>query len=325
MGGFLGELSKRFAERWMSLLVAPGVFYLSVIATAHVLGQSHAMDASRLVSSITRLAKAPAVTSTAGQAVLLTALLAGAAGTGMAAQALGAVVEHLTLAVGWRAWPSPLRCIANRLTRLRRQRWTAEHERYQQLKSQAEQAWHDAGQRENPASRYAAYRAWVRIGLEQPDRPTWSADRINAASIRLRRDLNINLTDIWPYLWLHVPDHVRTEISAARTELARASALAGWGVLYGLLTLWWWPALFAASILVLVARHRIRVSIEAYAQLVEAVARLHLASLASQLGPDGADLSLPALGAKITHQYLSSSPSPPFTIQTTPETGPSIK
>jgi hypothetical protein len=310
VGGFLGELSKRLAERWLSLLVLPGILYLAVAAAAHTLGQGHALDIPHLTGRITAWAKTPVATSTAGQIVVLAAILAGAAGAGVAAQALGSAVEHLTLAAGWRTWPWPLHPLVNNLTNQRRERWNTAHEHYHQLKDQAEEA-QRAGRRLDPASRYAAYRTWIRIGLEQPDRPTWCGDRINAASVRINRDLNINLPDLWPYLWLHLPDQSRTEISTARTDLSRAATLTGWAVLYALLIAWWWPASVITIILALTAWRRTRAAADAYADLLEAAARLHLTSLASQFGLTPADLPLPALGATITHERLPTPPPAP--------------
>ena len=314
MGGFLGELGKKLAERWLSLLVLPGTLYLAVVAAAYALGQRHALDVPYLISRITTWAKTPAANSIAGQVIVLAAVLAAAAGAGLAAQALGSAVEHLTLAAGWRGWPWPLRTLADKLADSRRGRWTAAHDRYHQLKDQAEKARHDSGQRPDPAARYAAYRAWMRISLEEPDRPTWCGDRINATSIRLSRDLNINLPDLWPVLWLHLPDQARAEITNARADLSRATTLAGWAVLYAPLTGWWWPASLVTTTLALTAWRRTRTATDTYAHLLEAATRLYLTTLASQLGLPPDDLSPPALGATITHQRLPTPPPTPTPV-----------
>ncbi len=131
---------------------------LAIAATAHTLGQGHALDAPRLTDRVTAWAKTPVATSTAGQVVLLAAILAGAAGAGPAAQALGSAVQHLALAAGWRTWPWPLRPLASKLTDRRREQWNTAHERYHQLKDQAEKTRRDTGQRLDPAARHAAYR-----------------------------------------------------------------------------------------------------------------------------------------------------------------------
>jgi hypothetical protein len=311
LGGFLGELSQKLADRWLTLLVLPGAFYLAVIATAHALGQGHALDVPYLVSRITGWAKAPVSTSAAGQVVLLTGVLAAAAGAGLAAQAAGSVIERLTLAAGWRGWPWPLRPLAGTLTDRRSERWNAAHRSYHELREQAETAQHERGQRPDPAARYAAYRARMRVGLEEPDRPTWCGDRINAASIRVARDLNINLPDLWPVLWLHLPDGDRAEITTARADLTRATTLAGWAVLYAPLVGWWWPAGIITITLAFTAWHRSRDATDTYAHLLEAATRLRLTTLATQLGITPDNLSAPALGATITHQRLPTPPPAP--------------
>jgi len=86
MGGFLEELGKRLAERWLSLLVVPGFFYLAVAAGARALGQSHALDLFQLIRSIAAWAKTPTVTSTSGQVVIIAAVLAGSGGAGLVTQ-----------------------------------------------------------------------------------------------------------------------------------------------------------------------------------------------------------------------------------------------
>ncbi|MEV5750749.1 hypothetical protein AB0L00_23245 [Actinoallomurus sp. NPDC052308] len=242
MGGFLGELGKKLAERWLSLLVLPGALYLAVFIVARTLGHRHALDVHRLTGRVTAWAKAPSAVTTGGQLVLLAAALAGAAGVGLAAQGLGSAAERLALAADWRTWPRPLRLLAQRRVERRRARWDAEHARYHRLYAEAEQALKQTGTRLDPADRHAAYQAWTRIGLERPDRPTWSGDRVNAAATRLRRDLNLDLPTVWPNLWLHLPETARTEVTAARAALARATTLAGWAVLYAPLVWWWWPA-----------------------------------------------------------------------------------
>lgn len=322
MGGFLGELSKKLADRWLTLLVLPGTLYLAVAVVAHVLGQSHALDAPQLISRITSWAKTPVATSAAGQVILLAAVLVGAAGVGLAAQVLGSETERLTLAAGWRAWPWPLRPLATTLTERRRERWNAAHGRYHQLKDQAERARLEAGQRPDPAARYAAYRAWAHISLEEPDRPTWCGDRINTASVRISRDLNINLPDLWPYLWLNLPDQARAEITGARTDLTSATTVSGWALLYAPVTGWWWPASLIAVILALTAWRRTRKATDTYAHLLEAATRMNVTSLATQFGINPADLSPPALGATITHQRLPTPPPVPLSTAAPAATPP---
>jgi len=79
----------------------------------------------------------------------------------------------------------------------------------------------------NRDERYAAYRARRRIALERPERPTWSGDRIQVVTVRLQRDLYLNLPIIWAGLWLIMPDTARTEITTTPQALSTATALTG--------------------------------------------------------------------------------------------------
>lgn len=59
MGGFLGALGQKLAERWLTLLALPGALFLATAATARILGQAHALDGQRLTDWITRAARGP--------------------------------------------------------------------------------------------------------------------------------------------------------------------------------------------------------------------------------------------------------------------------
>ena len=285
LGSLLGELGKKLAERWLSLLVLPGALYLAVATGGHVLGQADPFDGDRLARQITAWAKAPAVSSAGGQAVLLAAVLAAAAGVGLAAQALGSALERLALASGWRAWPTPLRHLARRRVDRRRTRWSSTAAAYRELRETAAKA-RAAGQRTDPSARHAALRAMTRIAPEQPDRPTWSGDRLHAVAVRLDRDRHLDLATLWPHLWLTLPDPVRAEITTGRQALTRATTLGAWALLYAPLTICWWPAAPLALVLADTARRQTRTAADTYALLLEATVALHTGDLAQRLGID---------------------------------------
>ncbi|WP_396449003.1 hypothetical protein [Actinomadura sp.] len=318
MGGFLGELSKKLAERWLTLLVLPGALYLAVAAIARTLGRAgpaHALDVGRVTAQVTAWAKDPAATTAGGQVVLVAGILAGAAAAGLAAQALGSGVERLALASGWHGWPRPLRSLAQRRVENRRKRWKDAHDDYHRLYGEARTVLSGAQPDQQEVEkkrkkRHAAFRTRTRIALEEPDRPTWMGDRVHAVTLRLRRDLNLDLPTVWPVLWLHLPDTARSEITAARQALARAATLGGWAVLYLLLLWWWWPALPISVVVVAIAWRRTRTAVNAYATLVEAAVRLHVRDLAEQIGVDPAGKHLPALGDTLTHRLRSEPPGP---------------
>ncbi|WP_406368152.1 hypothetical protein [Streptomyces sp. NBC_01546] len=311
MGGFLSALGQKLAERWLTLLVLPGALFLATATTARTLGQAHALDYVRLTGRITHWAQAPAATTFGGQIVLLGAVLAASAAAGLAAQGLGTLVQRITLAAGWYTWPRLLRQWAHARVARRRARWTAAQQRYrQQLDADARTLARD-GHRADPARRRAAHQALQRISAEEPDRPTWSGDRIHAVTIRLDRDHHLDLPLLWPHLWLTLPETTRTEITAAEQALTRAATLAGWAILYTPLTVWWWPSAPLAAALALTARHHLRSATDTCAQLLEAAARLHTTALAAQLGIDHTGPPDPALGDALTRQLRTCTPNPP--------------
>jgi hypothetical protein len=307
MAGLLGELGKKLADRWLSLLVLPGALYLAVWMAGTILGQAHALDLGLLTRHITVSIKAPTATTAGGQVVLLASVLAGAAVIGLTAQALGSLVERAFLAADWRGLPSPLRLLVRRRVARRRDRWTDARMTYREDRDRAARAY-VRHQHLDPAQRYAAYRKMTRIAVELPDRPTWSGDRMNSVALRLDRDLHLDLASLWPPLWLQLPDSTRNAITDARNGLARASALAGWAALYAPLVLWWWPAAVISTVLTAIAWQRIRVSVEAFALTVEAAVRLYAAELARALGVKGDGPFTPEDGDALTRYLHSDNP-----------------
>ncbi|MCX4529287.1 hypothetical protein OG982_26935 [Streptomyces sp. NBC_01551] len=319
MSGFWSGLAGKLAERWLTLLVLPGAFYLATAATAHALGWAHALDLPQLIDSITTLSKNPIATNVGGQIVLLAAILTAAAAVGMAAQALASVVERVTLAADWRTWPRPLRRVAEQQTNRRRKAWTAAHATYHQLLAAAEAA-RAADGTQLPDNhdeltvatdkRHAADRQRTHIGLEEPDRPTWSGDRLHAVAVRVHRDLHLNLPIVWPYLWTVLPENARTDLTTARTALTKATTLTAWALLYLPLTLVWWPALPLSAGIALTGWRKTRTSTDTYAQLLEATIQLHLTTLATQLGIPHTAGPNPALGDTLTYHLRTQPPAP---------------
>lgn len=326
MGGFLSELGKKLAERWLSLLVLPGALYLAVAATARALGHTHPFDLPRLTQQISAWANHPVTSTVGGQVVLLAAMLVGAAAAGLVAQALGSLTERLCLAADWHTWPPPLRQLAARQTTRRRDRWTRAARTWHHHREQDAQALAH-GQRTNPATRHAAERAMTRIAPEEPCRPTWSGDRLNAVAVRLERDHHLALATLWPHLWLVLPEETRTQITIARQNLTRATTLTAWALLYLPLTAWWWPAALITAALTLTGWARTRTATDTYALLLEATTRLHTSGLADRLGlnptspftPETGDtLGLnatgpltPEIGDTLTHHLTPTPPPPP--------------
>ncbi|MEV4313055.1 hypothetical protein [Actinocrispum sp. NPDC049592] len=288
MGGLLTELGKKLAERWLSVLVLPGALYLAAMITAVVLGHGHPFEPRRLTDRLSQATTAANAPSAAGLIiVLLIGFLLAAAACGLAAQALGAVAQRLWLAVDWQNWPPPLWQAAGALTRRRRVRWDHAMEEYQRIREEVAAAralaWTDGTRAETP-SLAAAYRPVSRISAGAPERPTWMGDRLNGVSTRLADELDLDLAVVWPYLWLAAPDTTRSEITAARESLDRATTLAGWGLLYLVVGAFWWPCLLVAVVVMLTAWRRGRAATDTYALLIDATVRMRSAGLAQDLG-----------------------------------------
>ncbi|MFJ4689422.1 hypothetical protein [Streptomyces sp. NPDC088789] len=88
------------------------------------------------------------------------------------------------------------------------------------------------------------------------------------------RDLHLHLPIVWPYLWTALPEPTRNELTSTRTALTKATTL----------TLWSWPALPITTGIALAGWRNTRTTTDTYAQLLEATTRLHLTTLATQLG-----------------------------------------
>jgi hypothetical protein len=286
MGGFLAELGKKLAERWLSLLVLPGVLYLATLTTGYVLGHRHPFDIGQLTNRLDSWATFVQRLSVSGLVLILLAVLLAAAGAGLVAQALGSLTERVWLADHWQAWPPPLRLLAESRAARRTQRWTAAKKTYDdQLDTTAAQR---ASHTETSPSveRDQARRRVGRIAQEKPARPTWIGDRIHAVITRLDREYHLDLPTLWPHLWLSMPETTRTEITAARQALTRATTLAGWGLLYLSIGALWAPGVLISAVIVGIAWWRARTAVDTYALLIEAAARLHTTDLARSLGLD---------------------------------------
>ncbi|GAA1646132.1 hypothetical protein GCM10009733_049090 [Nonomuraea maheshkhaliensis] len=282
MTGLLAEVGKKFAERWLTLLVLPGALYLCAVAAArHLDGFAFAP----LVSKVGALS-APRDNASALLQLIVFAVLAAAAG--LAASAVGSLVERLWLAEDWQSWPRPLRRLALLRVGARRRRWDADHNAETAMREQYLRGRIPGGTPSEitDLDLELALRKVMATAQERPARPTWMGDRVQAVVARYREECGLDLPSVWPHLWLALPDQVRAEIKEARESVTRAAVLAGWGVLYAAVAVLWWPASLLVAGLFVTARQRGRRATEAYALLVEAAARLHAPELARGLGLD---------------------------------------
>ncbi|WP_194920698.1 hypothetical protein [Catenulispora rubra] len=278
MNAFLGEIGKRFAERWATLLAVPGLLYLAATTAAYVLGQHHPFALRRLLTQVTDWAKDPTFRSVGVVVLVVVLILAGSVGAGLAAGVLGWWYGLFLVLPGRRG---PTKLLADR----------------RRARSQAARHALEAAPREQVE---AIARRADRISLVEADLPTWIGDRLWACRVRVDRACGLHLDSLWPRLWLTLPDSARAEVSAAQESLAGSIRLGGWATLYLVLAWWWWPAALIALIVALTSWTRSRQATRVYADLVESCVDLYAIDVAIQIGlADQRTQVTPELGEKM--------------------------
>jgi hypothetical protein len=283
--GLIDELGKRLAEKWMTLLVLPGLLFTAVAMASWAIGR-HGWSRQSWQQLV---GQAGQVTTWVGATpvragLVLVGLLAASASAGVAAQAAGTAVR--------RAWLAeyPFSQILSWNRPRRRRRWESV-----QRASELDGV--------NSEERLRLQLARNRICLAPPSRPTWMADQLAAVETRVRGQYGLDLAAAWPRLWLLLPDPVKAETNEARQAFDRSAVLGGWGLLYGLVgLLFWWPMVLVGAAALTAAWRRGRMAIAAFAGTVEAVVDLHGRDLAAALDLSHRDLALltPPLGELIT-------------------------
>jgi hypothetical protein len=164
VNAFIGELGKKLADRWLTLLVAPGLLYVVVATAAGVLGQAHPTDLGRLR---TWADTTTADRSGSGLALATAGIIAAAVGAGLVAAALGQLAQ-------W-AWTAPgRRAPARWLTMWRRRRWQRAYEEVRSAVRANTPAEFVSDPHSGPtASSGKAMPRCTRICLVPADRPTW--------------------------------------------------------------------------------------------------------------------------------------------------------
>jgi hypothetical protein len=278
---FLTELGSKLADKWLTLLVLPGVIYLAVLAAGAELGQRRALDFWALRPAINRVAGQPAAGSTGAIILAVVAAAAAAAAVALVASGLGRLTERAWTAAGDR-WPASL------LVGRRQARWVKADTQVQAqavAMARAEQL-----EPEGPRARELRQRlnrAIARrnaIGLARPQSPTWIGDRLRAIDERVYARYGIDWAAVWPRLWLVMPDTARTELSAASDAFSASARLAAWAVLYLPIAWLWWPALLITTCLGLASWIRGRDRSVNLADLFESAIDLYARDLAKQLG-----------------------------------------
>ncbi|MCX4091389.1 hypothetical protein [Nocardia sp. alder85J] len=277
MSTFFQELAKKLAERWVTLLVIPGVLYVAITAVGVRLGHSHALDYARLRVVLTDATGWMGRQPSGSQAVAAVVVLLAAAGAGLLVQASAVVTRTVWLGL----WPRPLGPLRRRRADSRRRRWlalvgqrrTLEHAHPSANRTPEQQHLIDA----------AAARV-NRFALAEPGRPTWMGDRVHALEAVALNRYGLDLEFAWPRLWLVLPDTTRTEITAANAAFATATATGTWAWPCLLLGAVWWPALFVGVGIGITGWIRARAAVADLTSMSEAAVDLHGRSLATALG-----------------------------------------
>ncbi len=306
MTGFLAELGRKLADRWLTLLVLPGALLVAAAAIAGTLGQAHALDLALLRARITGVAATPAAHSPGTLLLAAGGILAASALAGLAAAALGSAISRAWTASGPAGTPGGNGTIArfrpaSWLTARRVRSWQKRDDRWRAARGAAEPlrrsaALIDAGMDATaPAETAAAARVATRmadaalarrnrIGRAEPARPTWIGDRFRDAEERVASAYHLDIAVAWPRLWVLLPDNLRADLSAAYDSYTASARLVGWALLYVLIGAWWWPSLLIAAVTIITGWARGRTCTTVLADLIEVAVDLHGRTLASQLG-----------------------------------------
>ncbi|MEV5427994.1 hypothetical protein [Streptomyces sp. NPDC052701] len=308
MTAFLTALGTKLADRWITLLLLPGLLYVAVATAAvGVLDHGRWHDVTLLQDRIDRAAASPASHSAGSILLAAAAVLTVSAGTGLLAQALGRVTEWCWMG----SWGPRAGRPGHALTAWRHRRWSAAAHRHRAaLREKARGRLYPQqppGGAGGPGAApvpepdtEALNAARNRIALAEPRRPTWMGDRMLAAATRVRDRYDLDLASAWPRLWLVVPEETRGRLASARADLASCARLAGWGALYLPLALWWWPAALIAVSSAATAWWLGRERTARLADLVEATADVHGRDLAASLGLECPGPLTPEVGEAVT-------------------------
>ncbi|MDQ0910884.1 hypothetical protein QFZ22_006869 [Streptomyces canus] len=276
MGGFFQQLAKTLADRWISLLVLPGAFFLGAVWLSIGLGHVDAWNVALLTRQADDAMSTVADLPSGAQALLVVAVLAAASGVGFVVQALAAVTRRVWLG----PWPRPFAPVAAARTARRRARWhrLVEERRALEAASPATRT------REQQDRIDAVAHRITRLAMAEPGRPTWMGDRIHAVESIAYHRYGLDLTYGWSRLWLVLPDPARTELTAAHSAFAAAVATGTWAVPYLLLSVVWWPAVLVAAGIGLTGWTRARSAVADLTTLTEATLDLYGRTLAAALG-----------------------------------------
>jgi hypothetical protein len=277
MNTLITSLGGKLAERWLAGLVLPGVVFVAVTVMAVRLGHGQWSDLGLLGQELNRFATGSLARDNGS--VLLVAL--GVVLSSVVAAEAAQSLERLVVLLWTHDWGR----LGGAMTRRRRRRWDAAMNRYETALRDKARGLRSPDAHTGPLPDIQALaRACDRIALTEPARPTWIGDRMLAAAARVQAHYDLDLASAWPRLWLLLPEETRGPLVLAQSDFAGAARRVGWGVLYMLVGLLWWPAALIGLGLCLVGWRQGRGTVSVLADLVEAVVDLHAGTLGAALG-----------------------------------------
>jgi hypothetical protein len=273
--GLLTEVGKKLTDRWLSLLVLPGLLFIGILAAAWLLSVrawATPQERGAVIGDLDRTLVTADSSSGRAIAILVAALLLSAV-AGLGAQVLGTVSRWMWLA------RAPLGTVLDFAMRRRRAHWKKLDQR--------------SAECTDPTLRLRLVNRRNRMALTEPASPTWMGDRMAGLAVRIRNAYGLDLATAWPRLRLLLPEDARKDTQAATDAFERASVHAGWGLLYTLAGAvfaarawsWWWPLLLVGVGTYATGWFRGRAAIRELSTTIESIMDIYARLLLKSEGP----------------------------------------
>ena len=297
MNSFLAEIGKKLADRWLDLLIFPGLIWAGALTAGIQLGQADPFDIRRLESWLNQVAAQPAA-HTAGTVLLVSGgLLLASAAAGLCVSGIGYALQCL-----WALSGSGR--LARHLVRIRSRWW---QRRTETLRAAVATATHPGLRDEDRPTALAAVRVAERhrakLGSSPPVAPTWIGERFRLAANHVSDAYGIDPGLAWPRLWAVLPDNMRADLTAAQDAYAGAARLLGWGLVYAVTGAIWWPAVIVGAVVSVGGWWRARGTASIVADLIETAFDLYLVDLSEKLRSYSGERMTPALGRKLAQLF----------------------
>jgi hypothetical protein len=288
MTELLTDIGRKLGERWLPLIVLPGILYIAAFFMAVILGNAHPFEFSLIARKLVEWKNSGRLTSPSAALLIAVGLLASAF-AGLAAKSLGEALERCWLAEHWQSWVAPARAIARRRVQTRTEHWKASRANYLQVLHKVSEEYAREYARVGQISTSNLDLAEVyfrveRVSKLEPTRPTWAGDRVSAVALTMWDRFGLDVPTIWPFLFLIIPEERRKALSSAQERYQDAIRLAAWAGLYILVAVFWWPGLIIVLAALAASLFRVRSSVEEYCVLLEAAIILHTPELVRTLG-----------------------------------------